>query len=258
MDPGQALAAIPKTLRDELIAEYRSIIRNYSEHRWSPAELGAGRFCEVVHSILSGFGNGKYPARASKPSDFVGACRKLETNKSVPRSFQILIPRTLPALYEVRNNRGVGHVGGDVDSNHMDATFVVAASNWILAELVRVFHGLSIEEAQQLVDSIAERRVPLIWQRGDLKRVLNPKIEVRDQILLLIASSPGKIDIEDLRSWTEYQNSSRFVELLKALHKARMIEFDEAESNIEILPPGSLEASRISDQYSHAVEARSP
>ncbi len=249
MDVSLALAVIPQQLRKELIEEYRSIVRNYAEHRWSPAELSAGRFCEIVYSVLTGYGSGAYPARASKPDDFVSACRKLESNKKAPRSFQILIPRTLPALYEVRNNRGVGHVGGDVDPNHMDATFVVSASNWILAELVRVFHNLSIEAAQQLVDAIAERRVPLIWQGGDVKRVLNPKIEVRDQLLLLIASSTGKLKVADLRLWTEYKNTTRFLELLNGLHKARMIEFNESESSVEILPPGSLEASRISDRY---------
>jgi hypothetical protein len=249
MEATTALASIPQGLRDELFKEYRSIIQNYSEHRWSPTELSAGRFCEVVYSVLEGCGSGTYPLRASKPNDFVGACRRLEQNTNVPRSFQILIPRTLPALYEVRNQRGVGHVGGDVDPNHMDSTFVVAASNWILAELVRVFHVLSIEEAQQLVDAIAERRVPLIWQGDDVKRVLNPKIETRDQILLLIASSPGKVSVKDLRSWTEYKNSTRFVELLGKLHSERMIEFSRSGSSVEILPPGSIEASRISDSF---------
>jgi hypothetical protein len=131
MDAASALSAIPKVLRDELFSEYRSIIQNYSEHRWSPTELSAGRFCEVVYSILKGYGDGSYPLKASKPNDFVGACRKLESNKNMPRSFQVLIPRTLPSLYEVRNNRGVGHVGGDVDSNHMDSTFVVSVCNWM-------------------------------------------------------------------------------------------------------------------------------
>jgi hypothetical protein len=252
MDPSQALTTIPATLRNELIGEYRSIIQNYSERRWSPAELSAGRFCEVVYSILNGFSTGVYSTRATKPQDFVSACRKLETNKKTPRSFQILIPRTLPVLYEVRNNRGVGHVGGDVDSNHMDATFVVAASNWIFAELVRVFHSLSIDDAQRLVDAIAERRVPLIWQRGDIKRVLNPKIEARDQILLLVASTPGKVEINDLLIWTEYRNQSRFIELLRGLHSARMIEFDETTSTIEILPPGSFKASKISNRFTYA------
>jgi len=131
----------------------------------------------------------------------------------------------------------------------MDATFVVAASNWILAELIRVFHKLSIENAQQLVDAIAERRVPLIWQGEDVKRVLNPKIEARDQLLLLVSSTPGKIDIKDLRAWTEYKNATRFIGLLRNLHKERMVEFNERTSMVEILPPGSLEASRISDRY---------
>jgi hypothetical protein len=131
----------------------------------------------------------------------------------------------------------------------MDATFVVSASNWILAELVRVFHKLSIEQAQQLVDAIAERRVPLIWQGGDIKRVLNPKIEVRDQILLLVATSPAKVIVKDLRSWTEYKNTTRFTDLLKSLHGARLLEFDERNSTVEILPPGSLEASQIAERY---------
>jgi len=131
----------------------------------------------------------------------------------------------------------------------MDATFVVSASNWILAELVRVFHNLSIGDAQQLVDAIAERRVPLIWQGTQVKRVLDPKIKTRGQILLLLASSPGRVNSKDLRAWTDYKNVTEFVELLRELHKARLIEFYEAESKVEILPPGSLEASKISDCY---------
>lgn len=68
----------------------------------------------------------------------------------MPRSFQILIPRLLPALYEIRNNRNVGHVGGDVDPNFMDSTAVLGTANWIMAELVRVFHSVSTPEAQAI------------------------------------------------------------------------------------------------------------
>jgi len=60
----------------------------------------------------------------------------------------VLIPRLLPVLYEIRNNRGVGHVGGDVDPNHMDAEAVQAMASWVMAELVRIFHGVKTEEAR--------------------------------------------------------------------------------------------------------------
>lgn len=46
----------------------------------------------------------------------VDACERLEQAPAskFPRSVRIQIPRVLIAFYEIRNNRGVGHVGGDV------------------------------------------------------------------------------------------------------------------------------------------------
>lgn len=245
MDAASALSALPIVLRDELLAEYRSVIQNYSEHRWSPAELSGGRFCEIVYSIIFGYASGSYPSRASKPADFVGACRTLEKNTHVPRSFQILIPRILPALYEIRNNRGVGHVGGEVDPNHMDATFVVSSANWIMAELVRVLHSLSTKDAQQLVDTLTERRYPLVWEGQDIKRVLDPKMDTSNQVLLLLIASGGKVGIKHLQTWTGYKNVTRFFELIKAMHEKRLVEFFEKENLVEILPPGQSSVTKL-------------
>jgi hypothetical protein len=160
--PAQALSPIPQGLRDPLLEEYQGIVQNYLERKWLPSELSGGRFCEIVYTILDGFASTSYAASPSKPANFPHACRRLENNSSVPRSFQILIPRMLPALYEIRNNRGVGHVGGDVDPSHMDATAVLGMVNWIMAELVRVFHRLPTSEAQQVVDQLVDRRIPIV------------------------------------------------------------------------------------------------
>jgi hypothetical protein len=211
----EAFSNIPAGLRDLLLSEYQQIVQNHAEHRWSDAELKAGKFCEIVYSILVGHASNSYPAKPAKPSDFVGACRALEKNKSEPRSFQILIPRMLLPLYEVRNNRGVGHVGGDVDPNHMDANVVLSMCNWVMAELVRVLHAVTIEEAQAIVDSLAERRIPLVWQDGDLKRVLDPKVSVPDQVLILIASSSKVVRTEELRNWIEAKDKSYFMKALR-------------------------------------------
>jgi hypothetical protein len=175
----------------------------------------------------------------------VDACRSLEKMTNLPRSFQILIPRLLPALYEIRNNRGVGHVGGDVDPNHMDATAVVAIASWILAELVRVHHGLSITDAGSLVDALVERRVPLVWQVGDMKRVLDPKLGLRDQVLLLIASATGPVRFSDLLAWTDYDDERYFKRLLRKMHRERLIEFSEGDQLVQILPPGALAAQEL-------------
>jgi len=239
------LAVIPSGLRTPLLAEYESIVQNYSEHRWLPSELSGGKFCEIVFTILDGFAQGAYAANPSKPSNFVDACRRLEQHTHVPRSFQILIPRLLLALYEVRNNRGVGHVSGDVDPNHMDATFVVSNCNWVIAELVRVYHNLSTKEAQQVVDTLVERRIPLIWEGEDMRRVLNPKMVLQSQVLLLLSTSIGKIATSDLFRWTGYKVQKYFLKLLRSMHAKRLIDLSADEKTAIILPPGASEAAKI-------------
>src|ERR1700761_7472834 len=126
MDINLTLTVIPDGLRKPLIEEYNKILQHYLERRWTASELSGGKYCEIVYTILDGYAKGIYETSPFKPSNFVDACKKLENNAGVPRSFQILIPRILPALYEIRNNRNVGHVGGDIDPNLMDAQAVVS------------------------------------------------------------------------------------------------------------------------------------
>lgn len=240
-----ALRAVPTGLRDPLLKEYRSITSNYAEHRWSPSELSGGHFCEIVYTIVDGFGSGTYAPTPTKPKDFVGACRSLENRINVPRSFQILIPRALPTLYEVRNNRGVGHAGSDVDPNHMDATLVLGMCNWILAELVRVFHNLPIADAQRLVDSFAERRVPLIWEDGNLKRVLDPSLKLGPQAILLMASSGVPVSVSDLQDWLDYDNKQYLLKTLREYHAQRLINLSKDGKTAQLLPPGSKFAADI-------------
>ena len=250
MNPKDALSNIPNSLRNLLLREYLLICQNYFEHKWRPAELSAGHFCEITFTIVQGFGLKTYPANVSKPRDFVGACRKLESMQNVPRSFQILIPRLLPALYEVRNQRGVGHAGGDVDSNAIDSSFVYSSCSWVIAELIRVFHGLPIEEAQQIVDQLAEIPIPLVWVGEDTKRILDPSVQVEDAILIFLATSVGRVAVSDLRKWTEYQNHSRFNSKLTELHKKRYLEFNAAKKEVQILPPGAKHVSALVDKFS--------
>lgn len=245
MSVATILSAIPDGLRMPLLAEYQSIIQNFAEHRWSPSELSGGKFCEIVFTILDGHAKSSYSLSPKKPRAFDQACKLLENNSHVPRSFQILIPRLLPALFEVRNNRGVGHAGGDVDPNHMDAVFVLTSCNWIMAELVRVYHSVSIPEAQDIVDKLVERRTPLLWVSEDMRRVLNPELGLREQILLLLCTAPGKVSATDLQSWTGYKNGTYFKKLLREMHANRLVELANDGSTVMILPPGDKIASDL-------------
>lgn len=238
-----AFSVLPGQLREELVAAFKSIVKNYRERRWEPAELNGGKFCEVVYSILKGIADGKVPARASKPRNMVLACQKLETDAAgASRSIRIQIPRMLIALYEIRNNRNVGHVGGDVEPSHMDAVCVLQMAKWIMAELVRVLHEMNVDEASTLVEGLVERDTPQIWEVNGKRRVLTTRLSMRDKTMLLLHAASGPLSEADLVSWTEHSNAGVYRrDVLRKLHRERLIEHDASYRTAHISPLGIAE-----------------
>jgi hypothetical protein len=249
--PSIILVNLPIGLRQPLIDYYNSILSSYSEHRWEPSELNGGKFCEVVYTIISGYIAGSFPPGPSKPSNMVDACQalsKISPNQGLvgDRSIRILIPRVLPFLYEIRNNRGVGHVGGDVSPNFMDSMAVVNIVSWIMAELIRIFHNVTTVEAQEMADYLVERRLPLVWELENVRRVLKPSMKVREQTLLLLHTRSGWTKVSELFHWVEYSKENLFrVRILIPLHKERLIEFDKTEDRARISPLGVKEVEEV-------------
>jgi hypothetical protein len=243
--PTQALTAVPDGLRQPLIACFNEIARNFAERRWEPAELNGGKFCEVVYTILDGAITGSFAASPSKPAKMLDACRSLEarpasTGRVGDRSLRILIPRVLPILYEIRNNRGVGHVGGDVDPNFQDSVAVYEMASWVMAELVRIFHQVSLGDAQETVNALVERKHPVVWQHGQVRRVLDPSLPKGDQSLLLLYSVNSWAEEKDLAQWVEYVNLTQFRNrILIPLHEQRLLEYDRKLRRVHLTPLGS-------------------
>lgn len=215
---------------------------NYREQRWEPSELNGGKLCEVAYTILRGYVDGSYPAKASKPSNMLDSCRDLEkAGQSVPRSVRIQIPRMLIALYEIRNNRGVGHVGGDVNPNEMDASCVVQMSKWVVAELVRLFHNTTTERATEIVGALSNREIALIWNAGGTRRVLDHNLSAVRQTLLLLYAEPGGMAEKDLVASIEPSSAANYRrDVLRPSHKKRLLEYNQTTGKVMISPKGIL------------------
>jgi hypothetical protein len=237
--PGGAFAQLPAQLRQDLLGAFEEIVRNFAQGRWEPSELNGGKLAEAAYSVCEGLATGNMPSRAQKPKDMVGACKALEKHTGAPRSIRIQIPRMLVAIYEIRNNRNVGHVGGDVDPNHMDAVCVLQMAKWIVAELVRALHQLPVDEAAELVDALVERDVPLVWKVNGQRRVLEPKMSAKDKTLLLLHGIAGSVGEAELRGWVEYVNSTIYRrEVLQGAHKDKLLEYDPETKMVTISPRG--------------------
>lgn len=251
ISPESAFTTLPPTLRDDLLSAYKEIINNYRERRWEPSELNGGKLCEAAYTICKGWlEGGQYPPHAQKPSRFPNACLKLaDIYQNVPnsRSARILIPRVLLGLYDIRNNRGVGHSGSIINPNHMDATLVLYSAKWIVAELVRLLHTLTPEDATALVESLVEREVDWIWSDGNKKRILKKGLTWKQKTLLLLLSETTKpVPERDLFQWLEHPNLASFRrDVLKPMHRDRLIEYDKNNKDVILLPPGVKVAEKL-------------
>ncbi len=234
------LGLVPQSLEDELFEKYREIERNFRERRWEPAELNGGKLCEVAYCIIRGHADNSFPTKSHKPSNFYDACTKMEKEPgTLGRSIRVQIPRMLISLYEIRNNRNVGHVGGDVDPNHMDAICVLHMAKWVVAELVRVFHGVTLAEATDLAEALSEREVALIWDTGSVRRVLDNSLTMLEKTLLLLFASTAPLGEAELLASLEHSNSSVYRrDVLRRAHADRLLEYDEDARTVRISPLG--------------------
>jgi hypothetical protein len=242
----------PPDIVDKLLAAYREIEENYVLRKWKASELDAGHFVEAVRRVLEQELLGAHTPIATQLSQFTDQVLKQYENAAGDESFRMLIPRALKSIFNVRNKRGIGHLGG-FEANEMDATYILYTVKWVLAELVRIASGSSVGDAQRLVEQIVERKMELIWTSGDVMRVLDPKMATREQVLVLLSFKSPRTDTE-LQKAIGYSNSTNFRKILKRLDKDALIHYDTA-GTCTLLPTGHAEAEAIALEHRQSAGA---
>lgn len=235
---------LPDVLVDALLVAYEEIKQNFYLGKHEASELNGGKLVEAIVRVLQYETNGgQYTPVGVQIKDMIGTLRQFEqlTASGSNESFRIHLPRVLVAIYNVRNKRGVGHLGGDVSPNHADASLIASCADWAMAELFRIYYLCSLSDAQGIVDGLVQRRLALVHELETSRRVLLPELTQRDQTLLLLASLyPKKVAEADLLAWVEPKNKSTYRRLLRNMHELRLIEYTEAGAarECELLPTG--------------------
>jgi len=239
-----ALATIPDVYRRRLIKHYAALKQAFARGAFDSCGTQAGKFSEtLIRYVQHALEGASLPW--GQQVNIYAESRRLEglPHTSGPESIRVFIPRALCFLYTLRNKRGFAHVGGDLDSDPIDAATCVRVADWCVCELIRVMHGLSLEDAQALVDSLAARTIPEIWHVSGRRRVLRTDLDYKSQALLLLYSElSAAVLAEDLFDWTEYARFDHFkARVLKPLHSARLIEWDREAGTIQLSPTGILD-----------------
>jgi hypothetical protein len=243
-----ALGPIPETLRKRLIERHTSLKHAYVNGQFDACGLRAGRVCEIILRVLQHQLTGAYTPLGAKLGPFDRECAALERQPiaSGPESLRVIMPRAINFLYTLRNKRGFGHEGGDVDANEIDAATAVRVADWCVAELIRALNAVSLEDAQALLDALATRELPQVWSVGGVKRVLAEGLSYREQTLMLLYSDPDiAVPTEDLCSWLDHPRISDYRKaVLRPLHRARLIEYDHQNEVVALSPLGAAEVDR--------------
>lgn len=247
-----ALGNIDKNFREKIIDSYlelkhRGFKAAYTKE-YDGAGIYAGKFCETAFRFLENELKGTHTAFNAHITNMAAELTKLENlpKTSGNESLRVIIPRTLSVIYTLRNKRGIGHVGGDIEANNIDLSTVIKLADWIIAELIRIYHKLSFEEAQGVVDSINSKEIPAVWEINGKKRVLKKGLSYKDKVLLILYSDiNNSCATEDLFDWTDYSDLWQFkTKLLKGMHKESLIEYDQEAQYAHLSPLGIAEVEQ--------------
>jgi hypothetical protein len=242
---GFVTAGIPRQLVDELLEAYVEAKRRYhlSDHR--PQEVEGGRFSEAVFRVLQHLAGLSFTPLSKTLPSVDKLLIALENASGQPDSVRLHIPRTLKLIYDIRNKRDAAHLADGIDANLQDATLVIANMDWVVAELVRLHHGVSATEAQRIIEDLVTREVPAV-QEIDGQPVILSDLKPRDQALLMLyrAGAQG-MKLDELASALRVDRKDHL--------KSRLVKLDQDKL---VLAHPSTQRYYITSKGSREVETR--
>jgi hypothetical protein len=220
---GFVAAGIPQRLVDELLAAYVEAKRRYylGDHR--PQEVEGGRFSEAVFRILQHLcGHTVTPLSTQLPS-VDKLLLQYENATAQPDSIRMHIPRTLRVIYDIRNKRDAAHITDGIDPNLQDATLVIDNMDWVMAELVRLHHGVSANEAQAIIEDLVTKEVPAV-QEIHGQPVILKDLQARDQAMLMLyrAGAVGG-SLDEVAGWLREKRKDNLSVRLEKLDDAKLV-----------------------------------
>ena len=191
------------SLVDELLAAYQEAKHNFYLGGLRLGAVEGGRFCEAAFRMLQQKTTKKFTP-LGKQIDANGIALQLMNLPfaDFPDAVRLHIPRAIRVVYDVRNSRDAAHLADGIDPNLQDASLVIGNIDWILAEFVRLYHEVSADEAQRIIDALVVRKVPVVQDFDGFLKVLNPRLAVTAYLLVLLYErGTAGATYEELTMW---------------------------------------------------------
>jgi hypothetical protein len=235
-------SVIPSELVKELLENYEKVLVEYRKGKWEDSLLIAGRFVENVFRILHYLRSGEVVKEIESIQDEVNALQK---ESKLDESVRVVIPRIAVSFpYTLRSKREVAHVK-PVSPTYIDATLSITACDWIIAELIRLYHTSDENKILEIINKLVSRKVPFIERHGN-QTFVTKRLSCKGEILLLLLDSPDGLGRNDLgKILGKHYTQSTITEALQELEEDRLIVYSENAKRYYITGPGETEITNI-------------
>ena len=226
----------------ELLAAYREAKENFYYGGLRLSAVEGGRFCEAAFRMLEQVTTGKYTSLSKKldAEKLTIALSNIQAGGHSD-SIRLYIPRCLRMVYDVRNNRDAAHLADGIDPNLQDASLVISALDWVMAEFVRLYHKVSADEAQAIIQNLVTKHAPAVQDFAGFLKVLRPKLKASNFVLLLLYERSATYP--ELEQWVHPAMRSNLRRTLnKLMDDEAFVHFDGTKYILTQL--GSLEVEK--------------
>jgi len=231
------VSQVPSDIRKALAEEYRKLESRFSRGDWEPASLSGGRFAEAVLRFLEWKQSGGTYTPIGTQLNRSAILSSVRNDTSVPEGLRFNVSRLAELLMDFRNKRDIAHLGSTPDVKEMDARLIMASSSWIMAEIAREESGSDAGRAQDVIDKLSKRAIPLVEEIGGELIVLATDLPAAERLLVaLYRVAPGTIGMESLQNAVGYENRTRFRSIVRQHVKNRMVHLNG--SNVRITSKG--------------------
>ena len=244
----QLAAKLPSKLVDELLEAHSEAKRNYYLGGLRLSEVEGGRFCEAAFRLLEHITQGNFTPLGTQLNTvkIIQDLGKL-SKAAHPDSIRVHIPRALRLVYDIRNQRDVAHLGDGIDPNLQDATMVISILDWVLAEFIRLYHQVTADVAQQIVNQIVTRTAPVIQDFNGYLKVLKPNLATSDHILVVLYHRGEQgATFNEVESWARPKMRANLGRTLRTLYESKdLLHFDGAKYFITQLGQKEVESRKL-------------
>lgn len=244
VEAGLLAGGVPAPLVTEVLDSFEDAKRRFHLGDYRPQAIDGGRFSEGVGRIVELATTGKFTPLGSNTFGMEGAIRAAENATSASDTMRFHIPRTLRLIYDIRNRRNTAHLRDNIDPNLQDATLIVTTMSWVLAELVREYHNVPAAEAQELIEAIVTREVPMIQELGGFPRLLRT-VPAGEHCLILLYWSGRKVSRPELSGWLPVKMRKNLTRTLAGLHERHLVHVDGEHVEITYLGHAFVESNGL-------------